>query len=390
MHVGVCARIFLPPPPISELRLLHHSDRIFPGSIQAVVKGAAKAESALLDEKFSKAADKLGLTEVLDAIKDTAHNHREQHAPNASGGMRRSVSESVVEGEETSGGDDGDGETFGFVGVAGSPNDAAGATTRLPPLKQESATSTLSTVSTSHGEISLNCAHTAFFRHSKSQLVSGAALVLLGHCINERYQEAVFVGGNATTTEHEPVARRSVDDAASTGGAGGPHPPAKPYFKSAPVKSFDRTEQKMMVDYANPIEFPEPDKANYPMDILRSSLVFKDAAAIQAFVDRMVKEPTAVHPAFVQVVRVKPTMQFLRQVILNVVISPQMHDKASGKMRKMLYADLQADSRRFATWKENFARLGGFHLEGAEALLSTPAIAQMEVRMVTASSKQPR
>ena len=97
----------------------------------------------------------------------------------------------------------------------------------------------------------------------------------------------------------------------------------------------------------------------------------------------MVKDPSTVHPAFVQVLRIKPTMQFLRQVILNVVISPRVVDNETGQKRKMLYSDSQADSRKFAVWKNKFENEGGFHLKGAEALLGTPEIAHMEVRMVT-------
>ena len=138
----------------------------------------------------------------------------------------------------------------------------------MPLLKHASTESVLSTGSISHDGSSLNHAHTYFFRHSKSQLVSGAALVLLGHCIDAKYQEAAFVGADATRAENEPVYRRNRGGNATASGGEGAGGAAelqapKPYFHSAPVKPFDRTEQKMMVDYANPIAFPEPDKANY-------------------------------------------------------------------------------------------------------------------------------
>lgn len=395
-----------------------------------MLKEVAKGESALLDEKFAKVAENTGLAKVLDVIcANNAHANAHVSGEEAAAGagmllpplsrdgggggggggggsvkVRSSVSDDGFAGVVGSDSND----TFGFGTLDDAAADAAAAATALAkpglamPLKQGSAMSTLSTagwsVSVSHNESSLNMAHTAFFRHSKSQLVSGAALVLLGHCIHAKYVEAVFVGADATHTENEAVLRRrSVDSSDGVGGSGGggsssssppppPKPKPKPYFHSAPVKSFDRTEQKMMVDYANPVEFPEPDKANYPVDILRSSLVFSSAAAILSFVDRMMKDPGAVHAAFVKVVRIKPATKFLRQVILNVVVSPRIEvldddGKKTGKKRRMLYADLPADSR-FVAWKDKFVAEGGFHLEGAEALLRTPEIAQTEVRMV--------
>lgn len=202
-----------------------------------------------------------------------------------------------------------------------------------------------------------NCDYTVMLAQSTNQLDSSAGLVLLGHCLQSKFQQSVVMcaqrqskrGGGYTVHHHE-----------------------------APVKSYDRTEQKVLLEYGDNHVYTKPDKSNYVFDIMRSALEFTDAKGLESFLGAFLEEVGSGEDAdFASVVRIKTSPDLLRHFLINVVYTPRTDD---GK--RVTYGDLYARPNDLAAKVRSFKQSGGFRLTAAQAMLTSESICDTEVTII--------
>eukprot|EP00039_Didymoeca_costata_P004669 m.75393 g.75393 ORF g.75393 m.75393 type:complete len:431 (-) comp12499_c0_seq2:165-1457(-) len=184
----------------------------------------------------------------------------------------------------------------------------------------------------------------AFLGYSRNQLVSAASLVLLGYCIAEKFEQTISMLVMKSRAQYHP----------------------------APVKSYDRTEQKVLTEYADNFEYPEADKANYVMDVLRGSVIFKEVEQLQQFLEQLC---TGADVQLSQAQRIKTSNTNLRMFLVNLIFKPQNEKGVPLTYRELGEAFIYNRAELFSTH-------GGFYTKQACDTLMDERLHDKPVRMI--------